>query len=266
MNTTSVRYQNPNPQPPAALLALAGMIQGGAGQISRNQASAQKAQDDNLQSMRAILPALAQQNRLNPATAGSPNPFQFGGNNWSIGDAPKDWGSEKNRYEAEKLKAENEDPNMVLRRDAAKAQLTQLGNPLTWRNGQPPTQDQYLQIMQNVNAMMSGQTGATQADPTVTGGPTMNPLTWMNKPTVTPGAVTRTVLDKASNKLVKQTLTAKGWVNPSEVQATPVAAKNKKMSQSMAQTFYDQAQGATHEEKLQNAMQAATAAGYDINQ
>ena len=53
----------PNPMPPAWANLLGGMVQGGAGQIALNQAQQQKQQEDQMQLMRALLPAFANQNR-----------------------------------------------------------------------------------------------------------------------------------------------------------------------------------------------------------
>lgn len=59
-NIESVRYENPNPLPPAWATALAGMVQGGAGQLTMNQQQAAKDQQNQLDFMKSILPGAIQ--------------------------------------------------------------------------------------------------------------------------------------------------------------------------------------------------------------
>lgn len=207
-NTQSVQYNDPSQgQAPDWARFLSGMVQGGAGQITMQQKQQQEDEDFNRKAMLQLMVAHAQQNSNPIPGQDIRGPFQ----NMQFTPPPTDWGSMKNQQEALKLQNENQNPMDFVKRDAAKAQLTQLGNPLTWKDGQPPTQEQYLQIMANINAMMSGQGAPEQGAPTVTPNSSWNPFAGK---TTTPGAVTRPILDKKTGAVVRQTLTAKGWVNP----------------------------------------------------
>lgn len=152
MNVNPVRYANPTNNVPPWQSALAGLIQGGAGQISMNQATAQKEKDDNQRAMMAILPALAQQNRLNPATAGTPGAMNFGGQSWNVGPAPVDYSNMKNKAEVEKLQWEQQNPDAAMFRKAATSALSDAAGPFN-------TGDQATSVLQALQAYKTMQTG-----------------------------------------------------------------------------------------------------------
>lgn len=124
MNVNPVRYENPNPQPSPFAALLNGVIQGGAGQVGMQQQQAAKQQEDNQKYMSSLLTALAQQNRVNPAQAGSQGAFPFAGQNWSIGQPPVDYGNMKNQVEAQKMQRDFNDPDGAMWRDITKKSVS----------------------------------------------------------------------------------------------------------------------------------------------
>lgn len=162
MDINSVRYDNPNPQPNPWLTVLAGVIQGGAGQIAMNQAKAQQQQD----ALGKLLPYLAQQNRLNPAAQGAPGSFGFGGQNWSIGAAPMDYGNLYKKAEYDKLNWEMEHPDEAMYRGAGKQMLSDAGAMAATgnSNGLSP-EEVLLRAKQAIETMRTGIGPVSQGKP-----------------------------------------------------------------------------------------------------
>lgn len=158
-----VRYENPNPQPSPWAAALSGIIQGGAGQIGLQQQQAQKTQEDNQKYMGTLLTALAQQNRLNPAQAGSQGAFPFAGQNWSIGQAPIDYGNMKNQVEFQQKQKDLEDPDAASWR---RVQEKSISDNLAFGDGSGRTP---LDILSEVMNLRQGLGTVTPGKPATKG-------------------------------------------------------------------------------------------------
>ncbi len=109
-----------------------------------------KADDDRIKMLQSILPALAQQNRLNPAQAGSPGSFNYGGAPWSIGPAPVDYGNLENQQDYLLKKQDLENPDAGMKRKAMQTAFSDAAGPLG--NG---AQD-ILKAMQAYETMKTG--------------------------------------------------------------------------------------------------------------
>lgn len=214
-NINPVRYANPSSNPPAWQQVLAGMIQGGAGQMVMNQNQQAKERDDNMKAMMSILPALAQQNRLNPATAGTPGAMNFGGQSWSVGAPPIDYGNMKNKAEMEKMQWEQQNPDAAMFRKAATSALAEAAGPYN-----PGDQDaSVLRALQAYRTMQTGEGPIQEGTPAKAGFLGM----FGNKPATPP---TRKAI--VNNKLVTLTQQADGtWADATSAKAAAPAKKGK---------------------------------------
>lgn len=89
-----------------------------------------KAADDKMKMLQSILPALAQQNRLNPAHMGDPGAFDFGGAPWTVGPAQTDYGNEKDRLQSQRIQWELDNPDEAAYQKAFQGALTDSMGPL----------------------------------------------------------------------------------------------------------------------------------------
>jgi hypothetical protein len=126
-NISQVRYEQPNPQAPWYLQALAGAAKGFAGQAVMNQNKQAEAEANKMKLAQLLLPAYAQQNRditsVAPGTAGS---IPYGNNAaYSVGAAPTNWSSMENMVDFKKKQNELDFPEKAFGNKAAETALAQ---------------------------------------------------------------------------------------------------------------------------------------------
>lgn len=123
-NIQQVRYNAVQPTVLDNLTGLANAAYSGYRQQKTKSA------DDQMKMLQAILPALAQQNRLNPAQPGDPGSIMFGGAPWSVGPAPVDYGNLENQQDYLQKQQDLANPDAAMYRKAAQTALSDAMGPL----------------------------------------------------------------------------------------------------------------------------------------